>query len=230
MRTRTRLDLSNTGKASGTLRFRIHKALGLTFENSGMATNFERGLYGKVAAGVKVSWRRKSLVNLTLRQIHDLKNRPWRRTDDCMEFSDLRYLFYVGSSQTAPIASAAASGTPNRIEPLLLRVSLCHRVLQRRHDRIAALRMGCNCSLARSGLPLPNRSVPVSELFQNASDDQIALTCCFAAVAVSGLIMYFSYHVGVFARGIQSRNNTIRIPDQAQIPATESTRSREKAA
>ena len=83
---------------------------------------------------------------------------------------------------------------------------------------------------ARSGLPLPFRSVPVSELFQNASDDQVALTICFAAMAVSGLIMYFSYHVGVLTRGIQSRTSTLRIPDQASMPAAETHRSREKAA
>lgn len=41
------------------------------------------------------------------------------------------------------------------------------------------------------------------DLIHNASDDQIALTVCFAAVAISGLVMYFSYHVGVFTRSIR---------------------------
>jgi len=36
----------------------------------------------------------------------------------------------------------------------------------------------------------------VTELFRHATDDQIALAFCFAGVFVSGMIMYFSYHVG----------------------------------
>lgn len=34
------------------------------------------------------------------------------------------------------------------------------------------------------------------EILHQASDDQIALAICFAAVVVSGLIMHFSLHVG----------------------------------
>lgn len=34
------------------------------------------------------------------------------------------------------------------------------------------------------------------ELLRHATDDQIALAFCFAGVFVSGMIMYFSYHVG----------------------------------
>jgi hypothetical protein len=36
----------------------------------------------------------------------------------------------------------------------------------------------------------------VPEFLHQASDDSIALAICFGAVAVSGLIMYFSHHVG----------------------------------
>lgn len=34
------------------------------------------------------------------------------------------------------------------------------------------------------------------EFLHSASDDQLALVICFGAVAVSGLIMHFSYNVG----------------------------------
>jgi len=36
----------------------------------------------------------------------------------------------------------------------------------------------------------------VPEFLHQASDDQLALAICFGAVAVSGLIMHFSYNVG----------------------------------
>lgn len=70
----------------------------------------------------------------------------------------------------------------------------------------------------------------MSDLFQNASDDQLALTLCFAAVTVSGLVMYFSYHVGVFARGLRSQPGTLRISEASKIPAAEIAQPREKAA
>jgi hypothetical protein len=38
--------------------------------------------------------------------------------------------------------------------------------------------------------------VTVPEFLHQASDDSVALAICFGAVAVSGLIMYFSHHVG----------------------------------
>ncbi len=34
------------------------------------------------------------------------------------------------------------------------------------------------------------------EMLHQASDDQIAIAICFGAVVVSGLIMYFSLHIG----------------------------------
>jgi hypothetical protein len=37
---------------------------------------------------------------------------------------------------------------------------------------------------------------PVTDMIQQASDDQTALAICFAAVAFSGLVMYFSHYVG----------------------------------
>lgn len=70
----------------------------------------------------------------------------------------------------------------------------------------------------------------MSDLFQNASDDQVALTLCFAAVVVSGLIMYFSYHVGVLARGIRPRTATLPIREQSAFPAASIRTSRDKAA
>lgn len=50
----------------------------------------------------------------------------------------------------------------------------------------------------------------MTDLIHNASDDQIALTVCFGAVLVSGLVMYFSYYVGAVARNV--RSGTIRLP------------------
>jgi hypothetical protein len=38
--------------------------------------------------------------------------------------------------------------------------------------------------------------VAVPDFIHQASDDSVALAICFGAVAVSGLIMYFSHHVG----------------------------------
>lgn len=36
----------------------------------------------------------------------------------------------------------------------------------------------------------------MTELIRSASDDQVALTICFSAVAFCGMIMYFSHYVG----------------------------------
>jgi hypothetical protein len=40
----------------------------------------------------------------------------------------------------------------------------------------------------------------VTELFRHATDDQLALAFCFGGVFVSGMIMYFSFHVGQFTQ------------------------------
>ena len=84
------------------------------------------------------------------------------------------------------------------------------------------------CAPLVPGFPL-FRSPFVTDLIHNASDDQIALTVCFAAVAISGLVMYFSYHVGVFARNI--RSGTIPLPvshrnGSTEIPATQAIRDK----
>jgi hypothetical protein len=39
----------------------------------------------------------------------------------------------------------------------------------------------------------------MSEFVRGATDDQLALAICFGAVFASGLIMYFSQHVGRLA-------------------------------
>lgn len=43
----------------------------------------------------------------------------------------------------------------------------------------------------------------MTELFRHATDDQIALAFCFAGVFVSGMIMYFSAHVGQMTNASQ---------------------------
>lgn len=47
------------------------------------------------------------------------------------------------------------------------------------------------------------------EIFQNASDDQIALMGCAAALLFSGGLMYVSYFVG---QGRQSRDHEAGFP------------------
>jgi hypothetical protein len=48
--------------------------------------------------------------------------------------------------------------------------------------------------LVLSRIQLGDFDVP--DFIHRTSDDSIALAICFGAVAVSGLIMYFSHHVG----------------------------------
>ena len=43
------------------------------------------------------------------------------------------------------------------------------------------------------------------ELFQSASDDQIALLGCLGALFGSGMLMYISYFIGPMARQEQGR-------------------------
>jgi hypothetical protein len=71
----------------------------------------------------------------------------------------------------------------------------------------------------------------VTDLIHNASDDQIALTVCFSAVVISGMVMYFSYHVGVFARNIRSRTVALPINRSSELKAIPAAHSiRDKAA
>lgn len=51
------------------------------------------------------------------------------------------------------------------------------------------------------------------EILHQASDDQIALAICFGAVAVSGLIMHFSLHVGRLTGRIRVR----QAPQQGEL-------------
>jgi hypothetical protein len=53
----------------------------------------------------------------------------------------------------------------------------------------------------------------VPEFLHQASDDQIALAICFGAVAVSGLIMHFSHHLGRLTGRIRLHET----PDQAGL-------------
>jgi hypothetical protein len=47
----------------------------------------------------------------------------------------------------------------------------------------------------------------VSDLIQKASDDQIAIALCVAAVVVSSLIMHFSFYVGQAVKSVQPESN-----------------------
>lgn len=48
----------------------------------------------------------------------------------------------------------------------------------------------------------------MTALFQNASDDQMALALCAAAFVFSGLVMYFSHHVGRYAQRVRLHDET----------------------
>lgn len=43
----------------------------------------------------------------------------------------------------------------------------------------------------------------MTAFFQSASDDQVALAICAAAFVFSGLVMYFSHHVGRFSQRVR---------------------------
>lgn len=75
----------------------------------------------------------------------------------------------------------------------------------------------------------------MSDLLQQASDDQLALILCFAAMLTCGLIMHFSHYVGRLA----GRGQTPQVPRHEpalrgirSLPAafSESPTAREKAA
>lgn len=76
----------------------------------------------------------------------------------------------------------------------------------------------------------------MTELIQQASDDQLALAICLGAVAASGLIMYFSHHVGRLTGHIRLEERPAR-PELSihseepvhTLPVHQTTR-REKAA
>lgn len=68
----------------------------------------------------------------------------------------------------------------------------------------------------------------MTELLHNASDDQAALALCFAAVTISGLVMYFSYHLGMLTGGAKVESQTQ--PRSAMPVSPPSDFRREKAA
>ena len=55
------------------------------------------------------------------------------------------------------------------------------------------------------------------EILRTVSDDQIALVICFTAVAISGLIMHFSIHVG----RLTGRVRLHQTPEQGSIQLPE---------
>jgi hypothetical protein len=58
----------------------------------------------------------------------------------------------------------------------------------------------------------------VTELLQNASDDQVALAICCGAFLVSGLVMYFSIHVGRLTGSLPNEGDeTKRVGLQTQV-------------
>lgn len=52
------------------------------------------------------------------------------------------------------------------------------------------------------------------EIFQNASDDQLALIGCAAALLGSGFLMYVSYFMGPMARQEKTRQLELLIDQQ----------------
>jgi hypothetical protein len=59
----------------------------------------------------------------------------------------------------------------------------------------------------------------VTELIQSASDDQVALAICFAAVTFCGLVMYFSHYVGrLSGRAGSSQQRTLPLTANAARP------------
>jgi hypothetical protein len=76
----------------------------------------------------------------------------------------------------------------------------------------------------------------MTEVFQHASDDQVALALCLGAVGVCGLIMHFSHHLGKLTGHIRLHDEpsqpapSIR-PAKRGVPAVLSeTPARDKAA
>ena len=74
------------------------------------------------------------------------------------------------------------------------------------------------------------------DILHQASDDQIALAICFGAVAVSGLIMYFSIHVGRMTGRVRlhqtPEQGSFLMPEMQVAPVlrTEEVTIRERAA
>ncbi|MBS0264347.1 MAG: hypothetical protein JSS02_20590 [Planctomycetes bacterium] len=74
------------------------------------------------------------------------------------------------------------------------------------------------------------------EILRTVSDDQIALGICFAAVAISGLIMHFSIHVGRLTGRVRlhqtPEQGSVQLPEIQVAPTirTENTSVRERAA
>lgn len=67
------------------------------------------------------------------------------------------------------------------------------------------------------------------EIFQNASDDQLALMGCGLALVTSALVMYFSYFIGSSARagrGVSSELEHLRTNYADQSTAKSSTDSK----
>lgn len=70
------------------------------------------------------------------------------------------------------------------------------------------------------------------EFLHQASDDQLALAICFGAVAVSGLIMHFSFNVGRWTGRIRLHETpdqtalALHEPPQPRIPAEVATHDR----
>ncbi len=68
----------------------------------------------------------------------------------------------------------------------------------------------------------------MTDLLRHATDDQIALLFCFGGVFVSGMIMYFSFHVGQL--GAQARSIDLNLLTEFQRRRDEPLPAREKAA
>ncbi len=70
----------------------------------------------------------------------------------------------------------------------------------------------------------------VTELLQYASYDQIVLTVCFLAVALSGAIMHFSAHLTGHSRREQTLSPTRTTRIRLARAAAQSDERRDKAA
>jgi hypothetical protein len=72
----------------------------------------------------------------------------------------------------------------------------------------------------------------MTDLVQQASDDQVALAICFGAVAFCGLVMYFSHHVGQLTGHLRISSGTERTASLARSSASVAAPAvaREKAA
>ena len=72
----------------------------------------------------------------------------------------------------------------------------------------------------------------MTELLRQATDDQIAIAICAGGLFVSGLIMYFSYHVGQLTTRVRlhDESQSVRFPSAPQPSLSQEPAVREKAA